>query len=123
MEDNTAPLGDVASGTMVEAGGGEQTDTADRQNQQGSTNSSRATKRRADRHSSRVARTTAEQHGQRGGAPLAVGRREGEPHQRATSINDVEKECSPYPPRRSKQQREKRGDLEEGRGRKVDVAG
>ena len=47
---------------------------------------------------------------------------EGEPHQRATSIDDAE-ECGPYPPRRSKQQREKRGDLEEGRGRKVDAAG
>ena len=45
--------------------------------------------------------------------PLAAGRREG----------DAEKKCGPYPPRRSKQQREKRGDLEEGRGRKVDAAG
>jgi len=48
--------------------------------------------------------------------------KEGEPHQNATSIGDAE-ECGPYPPRRSKQQREKRGDLEEGRGRKVDAAG
>ena len=48
--------------------------------------------------------------------------KEGEPHQSATSIGDAEKERGPYPPRRSKQQREKRGDLEEGRGRKVDAA-
>jgi hypothetical protein len=47
---------------------------------------------------------------------------EGAPHHRATSIDDAE-ECGPYPTRRSKQQREKRGDLEEGRGRKVDAAG
>jgi hypothetical protein len=122
MEDNTTPLGDVAGGAMVEAGGGDQTGTADQQNQQSSTNGSRATKRRrAYRHSSRAAQTAAEQ--QRGGAPLGAGHREGEPHQRATSIDDAEKESGPYPPRRSKQQREKRGDLEEGCGRKVDAAG
>ena len=39
MEDDAAPLGDVAGGTMVEAGGGERTGTADWQNQQSSTNS------------------------------------------------------------------------------------
>ena len=39
MEDDAAPLGDVAGGTMVEAGGGERTGTADQQNQQSSTNS------------------------------------------------------------------------------------
>jgi hypothetical protein len=32
MEDDAAPLGDVAGGNMVEVGGGEQTGTADRQN-------------------------------------------------------------------------------------------
>ena len=39
MEDDAAPLGDVAGGAMVEAGGGELTGTADWQNQQSSTNS------------------------------------------------------------------------------------
>ena len=47
MEDDAAPLGDVAGGAMVEAGGGEQTGTTDRQNQQSSTNSSGATERRS----------------------------------------------------------------------------
>ena len=77
MEDDAAPLGDVAGGAMVEAGGGEQTGTADRQNQQSSTDSSRATERRS---------TTVGRRGRRA-AP-------GEPHQSATSIDDAE-ECGP----------------------------
>jgi len=82
---------------MVEAGGGERTGTADRQNQQSSTNSSRATKRRR--------RAAAEQHRQqhsterRSTTCCRTQRKgEGEPHQRATSIDDAE-ECGPYPPK------------------------
>ena len=67
MEDDTSPLGDVAGGAMVEAGGGEQTGTVDRQNKQSSTNSSKATKRREQ------IGTAAEQHGQRKGATLRRG--------------------------------------------------
>jgi hypothetical protein len=141
MEDDAAPLGDVAGGTMVEAGGGEWTGTADQQNQQSSMNSKaeQNEQQQSSMDSSRAARTAAEQHGQeqintdssrvartateqrRGGAPLAAGRK-GRRAAPKCHLNQRHRGAWPLPTKEEQAAEGEKGDLEEGRRRKVDAA-